>query len=628
MFDRIRIYFHEQRRTLYTAAGVAGGFYLAGQYVSERLHEMRDQSVQMQKARENLRRRFQQNQEDVIFTVMTHLRTLEKAVMEGMDVESVTQELQSRSRLSRAATANARAHSPNPPPSESSLSSSVELGNPSSNSASSPSGQARGNDAESPASTDASAAAGLSTLSGSGMDESMVSGVSVSASTQTQSWVQDFGSTSQGPPLSIPAPSSQRERSSIASRLSNMTTGMSDSITSDSLASMSGTSASASERGHPHAERSESSVREGSVLRSKTKAELWHEVKILTFTRTLTIIYSTTLLSLLTTIQLNIIGRSKYLQSIVQLHREEKLRERRAYQASISSLFFGGFPESEEDLERWLEEDVQDVRIVAPDSEMKFLTLSWWLLYVGWKDVGERVRRSVEEVFENVSLKGRLGPLEVHRLIQDVRRRVEHEVTYEGSERRINFLSTIVPPTPETLALVFGEGGVPGYHSSSSTTLPSSSSPFIPPSSQASARGYPPNPESDAGFAQLLSELRSTASSSAFANLLEVALDRATEVLLDGLRKNVFHTMDNAEMDVEIEKPRLANLLPGLARWSHLALNTVPNELVDSIMDLKEMTAFSAIIYSDFDKQFHPLRAGFLKVAMTSAPQVRTAYRM
>ena len=70
-------------------------------------------------------------------------------------------------------------------------------------------------------------------------------------------------------------------------------------------------------------------------------------------------------------------------------------------------------------------------------------------------------------------------------------------------------------------------------------------------------------------------------------------MDRATDVLLDDLRKSVFRSMDviadpggsgrdasyNAE--VEIEKPRLANLLPGLARWSHTALNTVPNELVD-----------------------------------------------
>jgi peroxin-3 len=37
---------------------------------------------------------------------------------------------------------------------------------------------------------------------------------------------------------------------------------------------------------------------------------------------------------------------------------------------------------------------------VDAETERKFLTLSWWILNVGWKDVGERVRRGVEEVFE------------------------------------------------------------------------------------------------------------------------------------------------------------------------------------------------------------------------------------
>ena len=31
----------------------------------------------------------------------------------------------------------------------------------------------------------------------------------------------------------------------------------------------------------------------------------------------------------------------------------------------------------------------------------------------------------------------------------------------------------------------------------------------------------------------------------------------------------------------EGERPRLANMLPELAKWAHSALNTVPNELVD-----------------------------------------------
>lgn len=40
------------------------------------------------------------------------------------------------------------------------------------------------------------------------------------------------------------------------------------------------------------------------------------------------------------------------------------------------------------------EEDVDE------SVEVMYLTLSWWLLNVGCKDIGERVRRGVEEVFE------------------------------------------------------------------------------------------------------------------------------------------------------------------------------------------------------------------------------------
>ena len=132
----------------------------------------------------------------------------------------------------------------------------------------------------------------------------------------------------------------------------------------------------------------------------------------------------------------------------------------------LGSVFgFGGGDTDEDEFEDGVEggED-EDREFVTPEAERKFLTLSWWLLYMGWKDIGERVRRSVEEVFEGwvlilvfffldffliirgfvlltcnhrVSLKTRLGPKDLHRLIYDVRRRVEHEITYEGTERRI-----------------------------------------------------------------------------------------------------------------------------------------------------------------------------------------------
>ena len=91
----------------------------------------------------------------------------------------------------------------------------------------------------------------------------------------------------------------------------------------------------------------------------------------------------------------------------------------------------------------------------------------------------------------------------------------------------------------------------------------------------------------DEPFIALIEETRSILASSDFAVVLEVCLDRATEVLFEGLEKNVFGRdaaaadVEDGAVGVEVERIRLAGLLPGLARWSQLALNGLPNELVD-----------------------------------------------
>jgi len=210
---------------------------------------------------------------------------------------------------------------------------------------------------------------------------------------------------------------------------------------------------------------------------------------------------------------------------------------------------------------------------VDAETESKFLTLSWWILNVGWKDVGERVRRGVEEVFEGVSLKNKIGVIELHRLISDVRRRVEHEITFEGTERRINFLSTLLPPTSSTLSHLLTRGGFPPTHGDTH----------------------------DPAFTALLEETRDLLTSSDFAVVLERALDRATNLLFDGLSQNVFAGKEGEEGEVRL---RAANVLPALARWSNLALNGLPNELVDCLTDLHEVASFAAIIYSDYGDHF------------------------
>lgn len=128
-------------------------------------------------------------------------------------------------------------------------------------------------------------------------------------------------------------------------------------------------------------------------------------IRFLAFTRTLTTLYSTTLLCLLTTIQLTLLARAKYVYSVLQQERDERVSERLESELSLSNLLFGNGKGLESlmsrDLEAFLgEEDTIGDEALPADVENKYLTLSWWLLHVGWKDVGERVRRGVEEVFE------------------------------------------------------------------------------------------------------------------------------------------------------------------------------------------------------------------------------------
>lgn len=95
----------------------------------------------------------------------------------------------------------------------------------------------------------------------------------------------------------------------------------------------------------------------------------------------------------------------------------------------------------------------------------------------------------------------------------------------------------------------------------------------------------------DPGFSTLIAETRTILSSSDFSRVLEVCLDTATEVLFAGLEKNVFVPNEPATGD-DVLRIRLAGLLPGLARWSQLALNGLPNELVD-------VSFFFLIVFSE-----------------------------
>ena len=89
-------------------------------------------------------------------------------------------------------------------------------------------------------------------------------------------------------------------------------------------------------------------------------------------------------------------------------------------------------------------------------------------------------------------------------------------------------------------------------------------------------------------FHNLLKETRAHLSSGSFQVVLEICLDKATEILFTGLEKNVFGGPSGTWEDpnsalglTQEPRVRLAGMLPGLARWCHLALEGLPNELID-----------------------------------------------
>lgn len=133
---------------------------------------------------------------------------------------------------------------------------------------------------------------------------------------------------------------------------------------------------------------------------------------------------------------------------------------------------------------------------------------------------------------------------------------------------RRSFLSTLLPAGEADQEFVLLQGGLASHHAHVDRTLRS-----------------------------LLNETRSFISSADFGVVLGLCLDRGTETLIGGLRDNVYehqHTHTQTQIrigeerggeEVEVEgagaKVRLAALLPAVARWSHLAVNGMPNELVE-----------------------------------------------
>ena len=126
----------------------------------------------------------------------------------------------------------------------------------------------------------------------------------------------------------------------------------------------------------------------------------------------------------------------------------------------------------------------------------------------------------------------------------------------------------------------------------------------------------------DPAFTDLLAETQSIIGSCDFAFVLEACLDRASEIMFMNLKQSVFESATDGASSTEVERMRLADLLPGLARWSALAMRGNPNELVDvsyflrypveftnglpgikNLLMMKEVQCLSGIVFAKFEEK-------------------------
>ncbi|KAL1917917.1 uncharacterized protein VTP21DRAFT_3751 [Calcarisporiella thermophila] len=548
MLASINHVFRRYRRTLGYAAGIVGGAYLIAQYAKSKLVEHQERLATERTAKENLRRRFEQNQSDCMFTVMSLLPSLGEQLLSELDVERITARLQ-------------QGRAPKPAPEPEAV---KENG-------------ARGMEEEVASKNAEVKDEETKPLNGDPTtDDAKISPAETNTTESTdphktapevpQAPSEKENGDSKGEERLVEE-HARSESEKVTERLQNEPDGELKGKEKEKE------SADAS-NGTQTNEQTTVVPKEG--LDKQTKAQLLQDLKILTFTRTISSLYLLTLLTLLTHVQLNLLGRFTYISSVFAMQENEATGE--------TSL------------------RMQEQSGLGADVERRYLAFSWWILHVGWQQCVERVRAAVEKVFGAVPLKRKLTYGEIVRMVEDVREEVEGELRKPDG---------FVHPLGERLAT---HGG-----SSQSHPLVNMQNILLPVTTDEELRTLREGlgeifPAIHAELRRLLDETHDFVESRDFATVLRLCLDQVFAHFFHTAFAKTYFPLELPTAPQEEKGPRiqevgedeeasvpLLKLLPVVAKQAHLVIHGVPNEYVETLSNVKALQGFSAIVYASFD---------------------------
>jgi peroxin-3 len=343
---------------------------------------------------------------------------------------------------------------------------------------------------------------------------------------------------------------------------------------------------------------------DGSSRPRRSKAQLWNEIKIASITRSFTLVYTLSLLTLLTRIQLNLLGRLNYLSSVVSLTRPPP-----PGRANSISL------EDHDDTTLNINSSTHTSANFGNDFETnrRYLTFSWFLLHRGYSNLLTQIRDAVTEVFGSISPTEPVTASRLSELTLAVRRKIEGSTEQERDTTR--WLPYLLPPREEEQAVLV-ESGVIGPHTTSSSTSPDQAADKDIPSSG-------PSDTSSGPLRNLLDETADLIDSPTFTRIHTLLLNSLFSHLIDTkVAQQAFppptHTRSPPSSIIppsriqelhpsdpttapEQRTVKLATILAVLTRQAHAIGNgsDPPNEYVSAMEnEVKELEAFAAVIYA------------------------------
>ncbi|KND01018.1 uncharacterized protein SPPG_09176 [Spizellomyces punctatus DAOM BR117] len=288
----------------------------------------------------------------------------------------------------------------------------------------------------------------------------------------------------------------------------------------------------------------------------KTKLEIWEELKLLSFTRTISSVYLVTLLIVFTHLQLSLLGRFFYLDSVVAF--------------------------SQTDREQQVRGTVGGRKGVSDETERKYLTFSWYVLNVGWKQCVAQVQRAVQEVVGSISLKEVTTYDALIEIIGKVREKVEDE-----NGENSNMTAFLLPEEGKEED-VLRAGGV-------------------------ETDGFVVDKE----LKDLLNETRDFLDSSDFRKVLKSCFDEAFDLLFKQLRPTFFAEQESRQRShiAEVQEGEdiqdnaenkgkampLAGVIPVISRLVHHVVNGVPNIFLEILSTQPELKALSVVMYTGWE---------------------------